>query len=127
MSSEENGNSVEVITMCGREVGPRIDGPLDEGIEWHEAFGPVDPKAVSPTTSSDSNLALRTPAVVSDLGTPSRTDEVSVTTCQLATLAQLWLHLPADLRAAILLMVQPWAHSNSGNAHASLNKQGDPA
>ena len=56
---------------------------------------------------------------MSVLGTPSRTDETNTTAFQLATLAQLWLHLPADLRAAILLMVQPWATSGLNMPHAA--------
>lgn len=62
-----------------------------------------------------------------DWGTPSPTDELSITACQLATLAQLWLRLPADLRTAIMLMVQPWSHSNADDSHAPLPQQGDPA
>jgi hypothetical protein len=97
-----------------------------EGLE-PPTLGSEDPQSVSPTSSHDSQLALRAPTVVSELGTPSPVGDISVIACQLATLAQLWLQLPADLRTAIMLMVQPWAHSNTGNSHAPLPQQGDSA
>jgi len=53
-----------------------------EGLQ-HPTLGSEDPKAVSPTPNNDSSLALPAPAELADLGTPSPTEEISATACQL--------------------------------------------
>ena len=49
---------------------------------------------------------------MSDLDTPSRTEEAIATARELSTFAQAWPHLPSQLRASILQMVQ--ASNSSG-------------
>ena len=55
---------------------------------------------------------------MSDLDTPSRTEEASATARELSTFSQAWPHLPSQLRATILQMVQAANSSGLGVSHS---------
>ena len=74
----------------------------------HCSFGSVDSVSLSPTNFDETKLAIQREYEVSDLGTRSRMDERRTLAGEMASIVHAWPHLPDNLRAAILLMVQPW-------------------
>lgn len=54
---------------------------------------------------------------MSVLDTPSRAEDISAAARELSTFAQAWPHLPSQLRATILQMVQAANSSGLGVSH----------
>ena len=88
-------------------------------------FDSVDRRAVSLTDSDTNRLANQPDGRVSDLGTQPPASDRIASAGDLSVLAQAWPHLPGHLRAAILLMVQPWADEINGAANKSPAENGD--
>ena len=87
-------------------------------VNYDDPFGSVDRRTLSPTLCEGGSLELLTDCPVSDLDTPSRTEETNATARELSTFSQAWPHLPSQLRATILQMVQASNSSGLDVSHA---------
>lgn len=97
--ASEFGESVPTVNDLAALVAHAMRRP---------AFGSVDAIRHSTSQCSGTTLAHQPNTLVSDFVTAPQ-NEADFSTGELSKLAHAWPRLPDHLRAAILLMVQPWA------------------